>query len=142
MSRAADLARKCFAVARSTSHAGERAAAINRGMALLERAGLDPDDFDIPGRARKRPHDLGTNARPGRPFMRVSPDDLDEIARAFSDQLQATTAFRDAMRGQAEALRNVQFSMDDLVREAVAETLKRRRERAFREAMRKDSARK
>lgn len=31
---------------------GERAAALNRGMAIIARAGLNPDHFDIPGRER------------------------------------------------------------------------------------------
>lgn len=97
MSRAADLARKCFAVAKSTTHDGERSAAINRGMALLEGAGLDLDDFDIPGRARQGP------------------------------QAQPWPDFMEGMKARQQA-----FSMDDLVREAVAESIKRRRDRAAR----------
>jgi hypothetical protein len=51
VSSPAELARKCFAVAaRSTTLPGERDAAIGRGMAVLERHGLNPDHFDIPGR--------------------------------------------------------------------------------------------
>lgn len=59
MRAATAKARKCFALARSTTHAGERDAAVSRGLAILERAGLNPDDFDIPGRARKRPAPAG-----------------------------------------------------------------------------------
>lgn len=51
--RAAERARACFAVAASTTHAGEKAAAIDRGMALLDKFGLDPDRFEIPGRVRQ-----------------------------------------------------------------------------------------
>ena len=47
-------ARKCFAVAASTQHSGERDAAIARGMAIIEKHNLDPNDFDIPGRQRRR----------------------------------------------------------------------------------------
>lgn len=49
------LAEQCFAVADSTNQEGEKQAAINRGMNLLEKHGLDPDDFDIPGRERSKP---------------------------------------------------------------------------------------
>lgn len=47
-----DRARKCFALARSPGTPGEREAAISRGMALVQRHGLDPNAFDIPGRIR------------------------------------------------------------------------------------------
>lgn len=48
-------AEACFAVARrATTTPGEREAAINRGKAIAERAGLDLDSFDIPGRSRSR----------------------------------------------------------------------------------------
>ncbi|MCW3837855.1 DUF2786 domain-containing protein [Sphingomonas canadensis] len=47
-----DRARKCFAVAKSATIDGERAAALDRGMKILEKHGLDPDAFDIPGRER------------------------------------------------------------------------------------------
>lgn len=49
----ATKARACFALAESTTFDGERAAAIGRGLKILEKAGLDPDRFDIPGRARR-----------------------------------------------------------------------------------------
>lgn len=48
----ADRARKCFALARQPGTHGERDAAIARGMAIVERHGLNPNDFDIPGRIR------------------------------------------------------------------------------------------
>lgn len=52
MSRAARLAERCFAVARSTTFAAERETAIARGVAIVEAAGLSLDDFDVPGRHR------------------------------------------------------------------------------------------
>lgn len=54
MSAAAIKARACFALAASTSYPAERATAINRGMAILEKHGLNADHFDIPGRVRSR----------------------------------------------------------------------------------------
>ena len=47
-------AEACFAVARSATIPGERDAALNRGKAIAEAAGLDLDLFDIPGRAKTR----------------------------------------------------------------------------------------
>ncbi len=47
-------AEACFAVARSATIPGERAAAINRGTAIVEGAGLSLDDFDVPGRTKAR----------------------------------------------------------------------------------------
>jgi hypothetical protein len=40
---------------RTTTLEGERAAALNRAHAMIERHDLDPDDFDIPGRKRSKP---------------------------------------------------------------------------------------
>lgn len=48
----AERARKCFALAASTEHAGERDAAIARGMAIVEKNNLNPNHFEIPGRAK------------------------------------------------------------------------------------------
>ena len=57
MSSLAEKARACFALAKSSTFEGERQNAIERGLALLERGGLDPDDFDIPGRERAKQED-------------------------------------------------------------------------------------
>lgn len=58
---AREKAERCFAVARSTSFEGERDAAISRGTAICERAGLSLDLFDIPGRVKaKRPKISGS----------------------------------------------------------------------------------
>ena len=46
-------AEACFRLAsHPNTGEGERQAALDRGMGILERHGLDPDDFDIPGRTR------------------------------------------------------------------------------------------
>jgi hypothetical protein len=53
---AAERARSCFRLAaHPATGEGERSAAMARGMALIGKYGLDPDDFDIPGRVRERP---------------------------------------------------------------------------------------
>ncbi len=52
--RGRDLAERCFALARSTTFAGERETAVARGTAIAAKAGLSLDLFDIPGRARDR----------------------------------------------------------------------------------------
>ncbi|MEP9401892.1 hypothetical protein [Sphingomonas sp. VNH70] len=49
--RAVRLAAKCFEIARSTKFPGEREAAISRGIAIAEKAGLNLDLFNIPGRS-------------------------------------------------------------------------------------------
>lgn len=48
-------AEACFAVARRATFPGERENALKRGLAIAERAGLDLDRFDIPGRKRTEP---------------------------------------------------------------------------------------
>lgn len=47
---AAVRAERCFAIARSA--AGDRHGAVARGTALVRAAGLNLDDFDVPGRWR------------------------------------------------------------------------------------------
>lgn len=71
--RARQLAERCFALARSTTFAGERDAAIGRGTAIAEKVGLSLDLFDIPGRVRE--------ARPRRSTAASSAPDprLDEL---------------------------------------------------------------
>lgn len=57
MTKAAARARKCFSLAARAGTPGERDAALARGMAIVERNELNPNDFDIPGRLRgKRGH--------------------------------------------------------------------------------------
>lgn len=57
--RPAERVRACFRLAsHPATGAAERAAALNRGLALIERYHLDPDQFDIPG------HKLRPKAEP------------------------------------------------------------------------------
>lgn len=111
--RARQLAERCFALARSTTFAGERDAAIARGMVIAEKAGLSLDLFDIPGRvraARTRPnytHDRARfrredealrrhNAtRPDRAPEQYSSADLREVM----DRFRATMAAQEAAAG-------------------------------------------
>lgn len=46
--RAASLIRKCLAVAASTTHVGERDAALSRAHELCLKYGLDPVQFETP----------------------------------------------------------------------------------------------
>jgi len=48
-------AERCFALARSTTFEAEREAAIRKGLAICERAGLDASAFEIPGRMKPEP---------------------------------------------------------------------------------------
>ncbi len=110
----AKLARTCFQIAADErSPAGERAAALNRGMALLDRHKLNPDHFAIPGRERPRVQEFDLNVGP-------SPS-WDSGRSPWAEGFE----YAEAMRGAGVA-----FSMDDLVREAVRESMRRRRERA------------
>lgn len=106
--RATERARLCFTLAADTrSPEGERAAALNRGMAILRRAGLNPDHFDIPGRERPQWKPGTAWKGEGRsPWL----DGFEQMER---------------MRATGMA-----FSVDEFVREAVRESMRRRRERA------------
>ena len=73
--RAVRLAAKCFDIARSTQFPGERAAAISRGIAIAEKAGLRLDLFDIPG-------------WDGR-LLQNALHDVDETLRRLADELRA-----------------------------------------------------
>jgi hypothetical protein len=80
-------AERCFAVARSTTFAGERNNAVSRGIAIAEEAGLDLNSFDIPGRVK---------APPKRPTMADffdSRSDTEAVLRSFEE------AIRRKMRG-------------------------------------------
>lgn len=92
-------AEACFAVARSTTHDGERTAAISRGEFVCKRHGLSLDDFDIPGRARKVPA--------GR--MRGGSFDIDLDLNAFHARQSAYSTTQEDLFGHAAG-----FSMDDL----------------------------
>lgn len=86
-------AEACFAVARSATIPGERAAAIDRGTALAERAGLSLDLFEIPGRSRARVPDPPRSRYVDDLFERSrAPDfaniDPDEFMREMVDLLR------------------------------------------------------
>lgn len=120
--RSADRARACFRLAAAPSATeGERAAALNRGMAILERAGLDPDHFDIPGRERKARNPY---ANGGEGFQRYT---------RFHEHGGAPS-WADAWEGMPV------FTMDELVREAVREAIRHRAWAAMNQAA--DAARK
>jgi hypothetical protein len=111
-------AEACFALARSSTFAGEREAAIARGIAIAEGAGLSLDGFDIPGRTRpKKPppsrfrEDLF--ARPRSPFYGGNPtqEDLDDVLGTFYARMEATLramrkdTLAKAVAAQAEQVR-------------------------------------
>jgi len=55
-------ARACFRLAsHPATGEGERSAALARGMALIDKYGLDPELFDIPGRRPARARHLSEN---------------------------------------------------------------------------------
>ncbi|KQM76726.1 hypothetical protein ASE70_08110 [Sphingomonas sp. Leaf22] len=117
--RAKKLAEQCFAVARSTQFDGEREAAIARGTAIAERAGLSLDLFDIPGRSKpsaaasKPSGQKGDAGQPGgdgsaRPFDH----DVDEMlrrARATRDGWFSDGWYRQTSE---QAFKNFRESMD------------------------------
>jgi hypothetical protein len=84
--RIEERARACFRLAAHPSTGeGERAAALQRGLALLDKYGLDPDRFDIPGRT---PSWQGQADRGGNPdawhMTGLSEADLHAILRAYA----------------------------------------------------------
>lgn len=103
--RAVRLAAKCFEIARSTRHDGERANAISRGIAIAEKAGLRIDLFDIPGRDRQHLHDAlrdaGHTLRRWAETLRAGSDETiyDAKRRAF-DAATSAAAERDRANGR------------------------------------------
>ena len=82
-------AKGCFALARSTTFTAERETAIERGIAVAERAGLSLEQFDIPGRAAR--------PAPTRPTIEVhtfeyAGDDLNEALRSMEAALRRWNA--------------------------------------------------
>lgn len=73
--RAVRIAEKCFEIARSSAHRGEREAAASRGMAVAKKAGLRLDLFDVPGRDGYR--------------LKSALRDIDETRRRWASALQA-----------------------------------------------------
>lgn len=123
----AATARACFAMAaRAELAEGQRAAAVNRGMAIVEKYALDPDSFDIPGRERK--------ARPingKRPTVVM----LDEFAE-FGD----LSFFERVIREERErASRSINDALAAMMHRQMAEDLFRKTQRAEQMKVRTDA---
>jgi hypothetical protein len=98
-------AERCFALARSTTFPAEREAAIARGIAIAEKAGLNLDRFDIPGRTR-RP------AREASSFDAAAFSMQDFVEECYQ-ALRATRRFNDAQRQANMARRRAQLHAAD-----------------------------
>ena len=125
-------AERCFAVARSATFAGERDAAIGRGTAIAEAAGLSLDLFDVPGRVRRAWARGDAGGHAPRVARSAAPDRYDR------DSLRdVTAAFRAHMRGTAGAMESFYAAMERREREVGArdgETVYEARRRNFDEA--------
>lgn len=108
MSTPAQLAAACFATARSTTHAGERDAALGRARAICRRHGLDEAAL------RDRPAFPTLSAQPG-PFASAV-NLVAQTMHAFRQRVAAIAVFeaacqeaaaRDAARALAAELRGV-----------------------------------
>lgn len=120
--RAFTRAERCFALARSTTFAGERASAVSLGTAIAEQAGLSLDLFDIPGRVREAPRIVRSRA----------PDRYDR-----EDTREMMRAFRAHMNGVSGAMESFYASMDRRAAETGAgddETVYEARRRNFDDA--------
>lgn len=117
MSREAyQRAERCFALARSTTFPGERKAAIARGTFIAEKAGLDLDRFDIPGRVREKPEPperlfegngfFGDNFRyAATEYADLQWAQFEEIWRQVDRRLREREAFNQAVDMAAEKAR-------------------------------------
>jgi hypothetical protein len=125
-----ERAEACYAVARSTTHEGERAAAIGRGDAICEREGLDPASFDVPGRARpasQRPPDSRYTddlfRRPKAPGS-YSRDDINDTMRRYHEGMRRAATEqerqRDAQAAAAQAARDFQRAAERAAQETKA----------------------
>ena len=76
-------AERCLAVARSTTHEGERAAAIGRAEAILEAHGLGMTDL-APSSARFS----GLSGRTGKAPAEYGPADVAETMRSYNEALR------------------------------------------------------
>ncbi len=125
-------AERCFAVARSATFAGERDAAIGRGTAIAEAAGLPLDLFDIPGRVRRAWARGDAGGLAPRVARSAAPGQYDR--ESLRDVMQAFNAH---MRGSAEAMESFYATMERRERDAGArdgETVYDARRRNFDEA--------
>lgn len=124
--RARSLAERCFALARSTTFAGERDAAIARGTAIAEKAGLSLDLFDIPGRSR------AAAVRPAQSFQR----------RSAAPEQYTAASVHDAMARFNEAMARQSAEVDAREDETIYDARRRNFERAATTARARDEHRK
>lgn len=101
----AATARAAFAMASRTELIeGQRAAALNRGLLIVKKYGLDPDDFDIPGRERK-PKPISGN----RPTIAIDDEFPEEgfLERMFEQMRRqaAEDLFRQTQRAEQMKVR-------------------------------------
>lgn len=123
----AATARAAFAMAHRAELAeGQRAAALNRGMAIVEKYGLDPDAFDIPGcESKSRP----INGK--RPTLVI----LDEFAE-FGD----LSFFERVIREERERVsRSINDAYAAMMHRQMAEDLFRRTQSAEKMTVRADT---
>lgn len=105
----------CFALARSTTHDGERSAAIGRGEAICQKHGLSLDLFEIPGRAR---------ASRSAPRSNVA-DTVDDVLRRYAGAFHRAAEAANAKFGEdLEETRRRNFEVADA--EAKARDARRR----------------
>lgn len=114
MNRDYNRAGRCFALARSTTFAGERESAIRRGTEIAEKAGISLDEFDIPGRVRSAPRRDpfgfgfertgfdGTNFRYGRTTVAA-----DDLMRALNEAFTRSLDMHRAVEAERAARRQV-----------------------------------
>jgi hypothetical protein len=140
-------AERCFSLARSTTFEGERDNAIRRGLAICEKAGLNPDTFDIPGRTKAKP---AASSPPPRedplyqssgPGYWAGPDDMFGYGKAPPFYTAETSEgvwrkFQEQMRRQAETNAKSQAAAE-AVQRAIAEKM-RRQEQARRDAAKRE----
>ena len=94
-------AERCFALARSTAFPGEREAAISRGVAIAQKAGLDLDRFDIPGRSQR--------TRSVASSFDCAAFSMQDFAEECYQALRATRRFTEAERRENTARRRAAF---------------------------------
>lgn len=123
--RARERAEGCFALARSTTFAPEREAAIARGKLIAEKAGLPLELFDIPGETRTRPASAFRDdlfSRPRSPFYggTWTREDLDDVLRQYHAQMEeAERVQRDLDQVRAERVRRERAERLSALRDAL-----------------------
>lgn len=110
-------AESAFRLARDArGNANERENALNLGLAICERHGLDLDGFDIPGRERGRPDRPSDHVRREEPFVWSDAEAFEQYAAQFRDLAgkggEAARAERE--RAAAEDRRNAELAANAL----------------------------